>query len=314
MISEQLLNKFLNDPKNFDISKIDKSFVGSLFNILALSRKNYSNKILLKNNNIQCIDIVKFVFEKLPKQHFNFFLEKLKHNLNFKSFSYNDIYSYLKEWNKINNNFIIHQSLFCSSIEKNLFEDSLFYADILIKEDYSSFFNILKNFLTIKKINQYNIHIFYELIKKLKIQLEESYFLFFHFLEKSKLLIRRIELDIDYHNEFVNYLKQNISIDNSGFLNFITHKKFLKINVNHSFFLNFLDIVKYDLTSKQLSLIICNPFFNKYVENSIYLYKIIISTEIEDNINILTYNLFKSDLYDDATKELIKITINLENF
>ncbi len=292
-----------------------------------VSPKNSKN-LFLQQYNVSHFDIIKFLFEKLPSCYFDYFINKLKDNVSLQAFAYQDVYNYLKYWNTQHNIPIIHACLFNSAIKQNLIYDAIYYLEqSILNNQEVLLFNILKNYLNHKQLTIYNVEILSTIILKffncnsyLYSSNPTFYSLNFYFIKKFIFLIKRANRkqieDLShlthYYDNFILKTIEQVKKDKNLILNFLEHNKSSEIDINYSFFLDIIDLIKSDLNTTHLNNIMRNHSFNKEVNNTIYLYKKILETNIKQNIDQISYDI--SNIYDQKTQELIHYSINLENF
>lgn len=328
MLNNNIFEIFLKDIQSFDCQLIkDNYFIDRIISTLSISPKNSKN-LFLQQYNVTHIDIIKFLFEKLPSCYFDYFINKLKDNFSLQAFAYQDVYNYLKDWNTKHNIPIIHVCLFNSAIKQYLVDDVIYYAEQSILNNHDIFlFNILKDYLNHKQLTVYNVKILYTVILKffncnsnIYSLNPKFYSLNFYFIKKMKFFIKRENIRqsedsaylTHYYDSFILETIEHIKKDKNLILNFLDHNKSSEIDINYAFFLDIIDLIKFDLKPKQLNNIIRNNLFHNDLNNSIFLYKKVIETNIKQNIEQISYDI--SNIYDHKTQEMIHNTINLENF
>lgn len=328
MQNNTIFEDFLKDIQSFDCQLIKSNyFIDRIISTLSISPKNSKN-LFLQQYNVAHIDIIKFLFEKLPSCYFDYFINKLKDNVSLQAFAYQDVYNYLKDWNTKHNIPIIHACLFNSAIKQNLIYDAIYYLEqSILNNQEVLLFNILKNYLNHKQLTIYNVKILYTVILKffncnsnIYSLNPKFYSLNFYFIKKLDFFIKRENIIqsedsaylTHYYDSFILETIEHIKKDKNLILNFLEYNKSSEIDINFSFFLDIIDLIKFDLNTKHLNNIMRNNLFNKEVNNTIYLYKKILETNIKQNIDQISYDI--SNIYDQKTQELIHYSINLENF
>lgn len=328
MRNNTIFEDFLKDIQSFDCQLIkDNSFIDRIILTLSTSPKNSKN-LFLQQYNVTHFDIIKFLFEKLPSCYFDYFINKLNNNFSLQAFIYQEVYIYLKDWNNKHNIPIINVCLFNSAFRQYLLDDAIHYAQYIILNNQDSFlFNIIKDYLNHKQLTIYNVNILYTIILKffncnsnIYSLNPKFYSLNFYFIKKLEFFIKRenkrqIENSKylkNYYDNFISETIEHIKKDKNLILNFIEHNKSSEIDINYSFFLDIIDLIKYNLNPTKLNNIMRNHLFNKEVNNTIYLYKKVLETNIKRNIEQISYDI--SNIYDQQTQELINYSINLENF
>lgn len=328
MPNNTIFEDFLKDIQSFDCQLIkSNSFIDRIISALEISPKNSKN-LFLQQYNVTHIDIIKFLFEKLPSCYFDYFIYKLKDNVSLQAFAYQNVYNYLKDWNTKHNIPIIYVCLFNSAIKQYLTDDAIYYAEQIVLNNYDIFlFNILKDYLNHKQLTIYNVKILHTIILKffncnfnIYSLNPKFYSLNFYFIKKLNFFIKRENIKqsenslylTNYYDSFILDTIEHIKKDKNPILNFLEHNKSSEIDINYSFFLDIIDLIKSDLNTTHLNNIMRNHLFNKEVNNIIYLYKKILETNIKQNIKQISYDI--SNIYDQKTQELIHYSINLENF
>jgi len=328
MPNNTIFEDFLKDIQSFDCELIkSNSFIDRIISALSISPKNSKN-LFLQQYNVTHFDIIQFLFEKLPSCYFDYFINKLKDNVSLQAFAYQDVYNYLKDWNTKHNIPIIHVCLFNSAFKQRLIEDAIYYLEQSIFNNHDIFlFNMLKNYLNHKQITTHNIKILSTIILKffncnshIHSLNPKFYSLNFYFIRKNHFFIKRENKKqkedsvylTHYYDNFILETIEQIKKDKNLILNFLEHNKSSEIDINYSFFLDIIDLIKYNLKTKHLNNIMSNHLFNKEINNTIYLYKKILETNIKQNIEQISYDISK--IYNQETQELINYSINLENF